>query len=122
MATERHVSRERKRLTEIAAARLKGIGWTLNERTLNASRFAGTCTLVVYYDRKRKHEVGLVSSYSRSRSVATKAFTSIALAMDEAHKTLTQAQAIIDSLHKWIAEDPLLAMAVLGMSEDKDAV
>ena len=42
--------------------------------------------------------------------------------MDEAHKTLPQAQAIIASLHRWIAEDPLEAMAVLGMSEDKDAV
>ena len=122
MATERHVSRERRRLTQVAAARLKEIGWTLNERTLNASRFAGTCTLVIYYDRKRKHEVGLVSPYSRSRSVTTQAFTSIATLMDEAHKTLMQAQTILADLHRWIAEDPLEAMGILGMSEDADAV
>ncbi len=122
MATERHVSRERRRLTQVAAARLKEIGWNLNERTLNASRFAGTCTLIVYYDRKRKHEVGLVSPYSRSRSVTTQTFTSIATLMGDAHKTLMQAQTILADLHRWIAEDPLEAMGILGMSEDADAV
>lgn len=122
MATERHFSSERRRLTGIASARLKRIGWTINERTLNASRFAGTCTLVVYYENSRRHKVGLVRPYAKSRSVTTEAFTDMALAMDEAHKTVTQAQTIITDLHKWIAEDPLLAMAVLGMSEDKDAV
>jgi len=122
VATERHVSRERRRLTQVAAARLKEIGWTLNERTLNASRFAGTCVLVVYYDRKRKHEVGLVSPYSRSRSGTTQTFISIATLMDDAHKTLMQAQAILADLHRWIAEDPLEAMGILGMSEDADAV
>jgi len=122
VATERHVSRERRRLTQVAAARLKEIGWNLNERTLNASRFAGTCTLIVYYDRKRKHEVGLVSPYSRSRSVTTQTFTSIATLMGDAHKTLMQAQTILADLHRWIAEDPLEAMGILGMSEDADAV
>jgi hypothetical protein len=120
--SERHVSRERRRLTEIASARLKEIGWTLNERTLNASRFAGTCTLVVYYDRNRRHEVGLVRPYAKSRSVSLMGFITVAISMDEAHKTVTQAQAILSDLHRWIVEDPLEAMAVLGMSEDKDAV
>jgi 3-methyladenine DNA glycosylase/8-oxoguanine DNA glycosylase len=122
MSAKRHVSAARRRLTEIAARRLEEIGWSLNERTLNASRFAGTCTLVAYYEKSRRHEVGLVNPYSKSRSVSMMGFITIAVSMDEAYKTVAQAQTILADLHRWIVEDPLEAMAVLGMSEDADAV
>ena len=122
MATKRHVSDIRRRLTDIAARRLDEIGWKLNSRTLNASRFAGTCTLVVYYDKARRHEVGLIQPYSRSRSVTQMQFITIAVCMDECYKTHTAAQGILGDLHRWLEEDPLEAMAVLGNLENTDAV
>ena len=115
MTTERHVSPTRAALVAVAERRLKEIGWNLNTRTLNASRFAGNCTMMVYFEGRRRGEIGLISPVSRSRVVTPKILDDIVAGMNEAHRTAPAARKIVDDLHRWINVDHLEAMAVIGM-------
>lgn len=119
MKKERHVSETRATLVAVAERRLEEIGWKLNGRTLNASRFAGTCTMMVYFDTKRRGDVGLISPVSRSRVVSPKVLDGIAEMMSEAHRTVTGARRIVDDLYRWIHVDHLEAMAVIGGERDR---
>lgn len=116
---KRHVSHARKTLTEVAERRLKEVGWHLNERTLNASRFAGNCTVIIYYEKGRELEVGIINPTVRNRITNRKGFSDIVVSMKDVEATIDEAKKIVADLRRWITEDHLEAMGIIGMEEER---
>jgi hypothetical protein len=116
---ERHVSPIRRALTGAAKRRLEEIGWSLNERTLNASTYAGNFTVMVYFEKEREGQIGIINPNVRNRRTVRAEVCNMAKRMAMVESTIDQAIDILTDLRRWMTEDHLEAMGIIAQEESR---
>lgn len=119
MAKARPVSEPRRRLIEITQRRIEVMGWSLNERTMNASYFCGAFSVMIYFEETRRHEVGLVNPLSRNTSRTQMEWVRIAHSVAHAEKTIDEVRKCVSDLYRWMKLDMLECMAILAKDDSE---
>lgn len=95
-----------------AQARLTGLGWTINPRSLNASIYAPILQkVIVYYDPKRKEEVGFSGAMYRAGVMDQQRFADTVKQLTAILGSIRQVRTVLDDLHRWIELDHLEGLA-----------
>lgn len=111
--SKRRLSAEvRANFVKAAQRRLDGCGWTINPRSLNASIHVPILQkVVVYYDPKRKEEVGFTGAMYRSGVMDQSRFVETVRIISDVTASIRLVRTVLDDLYRWIEVDHLEGMA-----------
>jgi hypothetical protein len=111
--SKRRLSTEvRAQFVRAAQRRLDGCGWTINPRSLNASIHAPILQkVIVYYDPRRKNEVGFSGAMYRAGVMDQARFAETVKSLSEIMASMRLVRTVLDDLHRWIEVDHLEGMA-----------